>query len=288
MNPEAVPNETTHSAEETDIPLHQMLRDAMNNQHVSNLRLAKAAGVSEGTIRNLLREEAGPDAVGPQAHVLKRVANILGLDELRVFQAAGFISKERIAFNISVRAEYLALRFDKLPTDKQELLLGMLNSLEKVSGIASPSEDIQDVLAEVRKLQKQFPMFKDRRFVLTDRLGRFLGSAFGKLTNDTVETITAGAVLERLQLLFRNDAAQHVSAESLRVVMSHTNVSVALNALLPHKNIPSNVEKLYWLIYPENKELEALDAETLRAIEALWLLLLRVSGSSQHSNVEEL
>jgi transcriptional regulator with XRE-family HTH domain len=269
-----------------DAPLHQLIRDAMNNRRMSNNSLAKAAGVSEGTIRNMLKEQTDPDAAGPQAHVLKRVANILELDELRVFQAAGFISKDRVISSISIRAEYLAMRFDKLPPDQQELLMGMLNSLEKVSGIPSPSEEIQDVLAEIRKLQKQFPMFKERRFVLTDRLGRLLGSAVGKLTNDTVETITEGAVLERLQILFRNEVAQPISAEILHAVMGHPNVTVALNVLLPHKNIPSNVEKFYWLIHPENKPLEALDEDTLHAIEALWTLLVRISRSSQHGDAE--
>ncbi len=59
--------------------------------------------------------------------------------------------------------------------------------------------------------------------------------------------------------------------------MSHSNVTVALNALLPHKNMPFNVEKMYWLIYPENKEFEALNGKTFQAIDALWLLLFRTS-----------
>jgi len=40
---------------------------------------------------------------------------------------------------------------------------------------------------------------------------------------------------------------------------------------------------LYWLIFPENKSIEDLDEETLRAIEALWLLLVRVSNGQQHA-----
>jgi len=270
----------------SDIPLHALIREAMDRRGMSNLGLAKAAGVSEGTIRNLLREEFDPDATGPKAHVLKQVAEILELDDLRVFQAAGYIRKDHLESHLSLRAEFLATRFDKLPADKQELLLGMLASLEKVSGIPSPSEEVRDVLDEIRKLRKQFPIFKERRFVLTDRLGRFLGSAFGKLTNETIEGMAEDAILSRLEMLFRRDLTQPLTRERIRQVLAHPHATVALNALLPHKNIPSNAEKLYWLIYPENKELEFLDQETLSAIEALWLLLVRVSGLSIHETAE--
>ena len=269
-----------------DLPLHQMIREAMDRRGMSNNALAKAAGVSEGTIRNLLRDEVNPDATGPKAHVLKQVAEIMELDDLRVFQAAGYIRKDHLESHLTLQAEFLATRFDKLPADKQELLMGMLTSLEKVSGIASPSETVQDVLDEVRKLRKQYPLFQERRFVLTDRLGRFLGGAVGKLTNDTVETICEGAVLDRLQVLFRRDLAQPITRDIVRRVVAHSNATVALNALLPHKNIPSNIEKLYWLIFPENKSIEDLDEETLRAIEALWLLLVRVSNGQQHEIAE--
>jgi transcriptional regulator with XRE-family HTH domain len=269
-----------------DLPLHEMIREAMDRRGMSNNALAKASGVVEGTIRNLLREEGNPDATGPKAHVLKQVAEVLELDDLRVFQAAGYIRKDRLESHLSLRAEFLATRFDKLPADKQELLLGMLTSLEKMSGIASPSETVQDVLDEVRKLRKQYPLFNTRRFVLTDRLGRFLGGAMGKLTNDTIETICEDAVLERLQVLFRRDLSQPISRDILRRVVSHTSATVALNALLPHKNIPSNIEKLYWLIFPENKSLEDLDEDTRNAIEALWRLLVRIGTPQQHEGAE--
>lgn len=258
--------------------LSQILREALDRRGMSNLALAKAAGVSEGTIRNLLREEFDPDATGPKAHVLKQIAEILELDDLRLFQAAGYIRREHLESHLSLRAEFLATRFDKLPDDKQELLLGMLASLEKVSGIPSPSQEVQDVLDEIRNLRKRFPMFRERRFVLTDRLGRFLGGTLGKLTNDTIESLSEGSVLDRLQLLFRKDSKHPITRELIRQVLAHPNATVALNALLPHKNIPSNVEKLFWLLHPENKDLETLDEETLRGVEALWLLLIQVTG----------
>jgi transcriptional regulator with XRE-family HTH domain len=262
----------------TDPTLSAMIREAMDRRGMSNLALAKAAGVSEGTIRNLLRDDIDPDATGPKAHVLKNVAEALELDDLRVFQAAGYIRKDRLESHLSVRAEFLATRFDKLPPDKQELLLGMLASLEKVSGIPSPSEEVQDVLDEVRKLRKRFPLFKERRFVLTDRLGRFLGGALGKLTHETIESLSEDGVLNRLEVLFRRDLSQPITRERIRQIVNHPNAVVALNALLPHKNIPTNIEKLYWLLYPDIRDIEALGEETLQSIEALWLLLVKVSG----------
>ncbi len=272
----------------TQESLSQIIRAAMDRQHISGNMLAQAAGVSEGTIRNLLRENDDPDAAGPQALVLKAVCQVLGLDEIRTFQAAGFLSPDQLIPHISTQAEYLAVRFDRLPGDKQELLLGMLESLEKLSGILSPGDEVRDVLEEVRALRLKHPLFKERRLVLTDRLGRFLGGALGKLTHQTVEDLTLGSVIERLGTLYRNAPLppQTITEENVLAVVNHPNAAVALNALLPRKNIPSNIEKLFWLIHPENKELEYLDAETLSAIEDLWELLVRVSHAPPHENTK--
>ena len=258
--------------------LAQMIRQAMDRQNISGNMLAQAAGVSEGTIRNLLKDNTDPEATGPQGLVLKAVCNVLGLDELRVFQAAGFLSPDWLGSDLSVNAEYLAIRFDRLPTDKQELLLGMLDSLEKVSGIMSPGVEVRELLDAVRQLRVTHPMFKERRLALTDHMARFLGSALGKLTNETIDDIVLVSVVEQLSALFKGTVSgDQIRREFVLSVVNHPHSGIVLNVLLPRKSIPSNVEKLYWLIYQVQ---ESPDSEKKQAVKDLWALLLRASQAN--------
>ena len=260
--------------------LRQLLREAMSRQGLSGNMLAQAAGVSEGTIRNLLKENTDPDATGPQALVLKAVCNVLGLDEIRVFQVAGFLSPDRLTPHISANAEYLAVRFDRLPADKQELLMGMVESLEKLSGIESPGSEVRNILEAVRQIRQAHPMYQEHRLAITDRLGRFFGGALGKLTNQTVEDLALTSVVDQLQKLYAADPAHAaIDAELVLNAVNHPHAAIVLNALLPKKTIPSNVEKLFWLIYPAS---EAPSAEKQQAVKDLWELLLHVSVAKKH------
>src|SRR5579864_411044 len=267
-----------------EVLLSQIIREAMDRQNFSGNMLAQAAGVSEGTIRNLLKETSDPDAAGPQAVVLRAVCNVLDLDEIRVFQAAGFLSPDRLTPHISTNAEYLALRFDQLPADKQELLMGMLESLEKLSRIQAPGVEVRELLEEVRQLRQKYPMYKEHRLAITDRLGRFFGGALGKLTNQTVEDLALASVVEQLRALYSDEPAPAMIDHGVIVgVVNHPHVTVVLNALLPRKNIPSNVEKLFWLIYPAS---ETPEAEKKQAAKDLWELLLRASSVEKHKDAK--
>ncbi|MHB8628881.1 MAG: helix-turn-helix domain-containing protein [Aggregatilineales bacterium] len=126
---------SANAAGREPLALHQIIREAMALQHISRNRLAQAAGVSEGTIRNLLKENDTPGATGPQGLVLKAVCAVLDIAPIRVFQAAGFLSPNRFTPKFSVRAEILAKRFDRLPSAQQAVLLSLLEWLEKASGL---------------------------------------------------------------------------------------------------------------------------------------------------------
>jgi hypothetical protein len=269
---------------QTQPTLSQLIREAMSRQSISGNMLAQAAGVSEGTIRNLLRENTDPDATGPQALVLKAVCSVLGLDEIRIFQAAGFLNPDRLTPHISANAEYLAVRFDRLPPDKQELLMGMVESLEKLSGIDSPGSVARDLLEAVRELRQTHPMYQEHRLAITDRLGRFFGGALGKLTNQTVEDLALNSVVAQLQTLYSDDPAHTaIDSELVLSAVNHPHAAIALNALLPKKTIPSNVEKLFWLIYPAS---ESPSTEQQEAVKDLWELLVRTSAVKKHNNTK--
>jgi len=262
--------------------LSQLIREAMSRQNISGNMLAQAAGVSEGTIRNLLRENTDPDATGPQALVLRAVCSVLGLDEIRVFQSAGFLSPDRLTPHISANAEYLAVRFDRLPQDKQELLMGMVESLEKLSGIDSPGSEVREILEAVRQLRQAHPIFQEHRRAITDRLGRFFGGALGKLTNQTVEDLALSSVVDQLRTLYSDDPAYTAIDPDLMLrVANDPQAVIALNALLPRKNIVSNVEKLFWLMYPAS---ESPTAENQQAVKDLWEILRRASSAEKHDD----
>lgn len=215
--------------------------------------------------------------------MLKAVCDVLGLNDIRVFQAAGFLSPSEETSDLSFAAEYLARRFDRLPHDKQEILWGTLESLEKISGLVAPGEEIGDVLQAAHDLRKKHPIFKDRRLALGDYMGRVLGSALFKLSRQTVPEVALGAAITRLRALYRNDSTQVLSAKFVSAVVNHPKAAMILNVLLPHKTVTSPGEKLYWLLHPDNTAFEYLDKATLTAFEDLWKLLVQVSYAPSRS-----
>ncbi|HML23764.1 MAG TPA: hypothetical protein PKD09_19060 [Aggregatilinea sp.] len=99
----------------------------MNEQQHNNVSLAELAGVSEGVIRNLLKYGVDPKAKDPDARTLRKVADALGVNSVRLFRLAGYIPPAPDAN--SVRAEYLADVFDDLPPEKQDAVMGVLEAM---------------------------------------------------------------------------------------------------------------------------------------------------------------
>lgn len=107
--------------------LGQLIADLMNQKNHSNRSLAAVAGVSDTAIRNLLKFGLEANAKDPDARTLRRVADALGVDALKLFRLAGYVPPQRDAF--SVRAEYLAETFDELPPEKQDAVLGVIEAM---------------------------------------------------------------------------------------------------------------------------------------------------------------
>lgn len=107
--------------------LGRFVADLMQEQGHNNSSLAEVAGVSESVIRNLLKHGIEPKAKDPDARTLRKVADALGIDSLKLFRLTGYIPPAPDAN--SVRAEYLADVFDDLPPEKQDAVMGVLEAM---------------------------------------------------------------------------------------------------------------------------------------------------------------
>lgn len=107
--------------------LGYFVADLMEQRHHNNSSLAQAAGVSESAVRNLLKVGRDPRAKDPDARTLRRVADALDVDPLKLFRLAGYIPAQ--ADQISVRAEYLGTLFDRMPPENQAAVLSLFEAL---------------------------------------------------------------------------------------------------------------------------------------------------------------
>jgi|GEM_PF-1153574 transcriptional regulator with XRE-family HTH domain len=131
--------------------LGRFIADLMQKQKHNNSSLAQLAGVSESAVRNLLKVGIDPRAKDPDAHTLRKVADALGVDPLKVFRLAGYIPSG--AEIISVRAEYLGVLFDQLAPEKQDAILSLYEALSTTSpakgSIQSMRQASSDALAGI-------------------------------------------------------------------------------------------------------------------------------------------
>jgi hypothetical protein len=129
--------------------LGAFVADLMNKQQHNNVSLAETADVSEGVIRNLLKHGIDPKAKDPDARTLRKVADALGVDAVKLFRLAGYIPPAPDAN--SVRAEYLADVFDNLPPEKQDAVMGVLEAMaepqREKSAIQEMRRSAHDALA---------------------------------------------------------------------------------------------------------------------------------------------
>jgi len=113
----------THSAN----TLGRFVADLMQKHQHNNSSLAQTAGVSESAVRNLLKVGLDARAKDPDGRTLRKVADALAVDPLKLFRLAGYIPAE--ADTISVRAEYLGVLFDRMPSEKQDAVLSLFEAL---------------------------------------------------------------------------------------------------------------------------------------------------------------
>jgi len=260
--------------------LGQFIRNAMTDQQLSLNKLAEAAGVGVSTIANLLNQGTQHAHSGIHPFVLRKVAEVLDLDQVLLFQVAGYLAAEDIEHPLSLEATYLAVCFDTLSTEQQRLLLDMTHSLMASSGIPRRGVRIRELLTQAELLRQQHPLFRQYPFGIRREMGRIIGN----LTHTTTREILMSGVTERIQGALQTDSPPRlISAYEIEQTLRSPDVAIVLNALLPRKEIPTSPEKLYWLVHDSQTAGRRLADLPQRyepyreAIRDLWKLLESVA-----------
>lgn len=256
--------------------LSGFLKEVLEQRHLSGNQLAQLAGISEGSVRNLLKQGVEDEVSGPHPLVLKAICQALQLDEIYVFQLAGYLSEASSTKTISPAAEYFGQRFDGLPPRQQKQLWETLAALEQSAGILPPSENTRYLLEQLRTLQKEHPMLKSRKFSLKDELGRVIGN----VTHTSTPALIRKMTLERLHDATNLPPTLAWTDAFYDEVIGNPDVTMALNVLLPRKDISTPQEKLFWLVHPSgtlDKRFSLLADEYQQGIRALGELLVDIA-----------
>lgn len=105
-----------------------IVQDLMKKQGYTVESLAAAASVPVEIIRDLQKYGIDPRARAPKAPTLRRVAQALGVDPLRLFQGAGYIVTGGPV--PSSRSEYFRTTFDSLSEAAQEQVIRLIVQLK--------------------------------------------------------------------------------------------------------------------------------------------------------------
>lgn len=252
-------------------PFGDELRAYLKRMNLSNTEFGRRVNLSESTIRNLLRIGVDPKAPEPQASVLLKVCSYTGIDPLYAFQRVyNFVADPQLLTE-NEDMEYLLLSYNLFSDDKRSILLSLIDSLWKSNELSNQldQQQIKVIAGSVHKFVEQYPAIAQRRFSIVDQLGQKIGSLFPNYTE--AEALAMCAM--RLSKLAKDDASlEFTTSEEIAEVLAHPKVNIVINALLPRKSVPTNTQKLYWLLYFKSNDpgTERLSPEEKLALIALW------------------
>src|SRR5258708_2699275 len=111
--------------------LGEYLERALQQRSMSGNELSELAGISQGTVRNLLKQGDTASVPGPHPKKLKAVCEVLNLDQVRAFQLAGYISPDDTdVFQAEdEHSQSIIDLFAMLSPDKQATTLAQLTEL---------------------------------------------------------------------------------------------------------------------------------------------------------------
>ncbi len=185
--------------------LGRFVADLMEKHQHNNSSLAQTAGVSESAVRNLLKVGLVASAKDPDGRTLRKIAHALGVDPLKLFRLAGYIPSS--ADKISVRAEYLGVLFDRMPSEKQDAVLSLFEALadrpQAKSNVQAMRQEMKNVLAGIdlalpgalriaaNRLITQYQMIEPQDIDRIDPAAQVFGTDWERLPEDTRERIKA-------------------------------------------------------------------------------------------------
>ena len=106
--------------------LGYFLSRILAERNMTNRDLARGAGVSDSVIGNLLKHGSDEKAKDPDPRTLRAVADFLGINPTHLFVLTGYLPPQG---SISVRAQMIGEAFDRMPLDRQNALLGVVEAL---------------------------------------------------------------------------------------------------------------------------------------------------------------
>lgn len=237
------------------------LRRTLDTQQISNNSLAHATGIAEGTVRNLLRYGMDADAPAPHPHTLRAVAEFLHLNPTYLFRLAGYITDEDVLSSLSPVAEYVGQRFDALRPDQQKMVLDILGTLEKSNGLPNYGAVILDSIAAGKTLRQ-------RHLTRLEWLDLKISDLLGIRTDQ----LMLSGIQRRLRDLFPDET---FTFDDIQKVADHPVAMAIMSVLLPRKDLPRGLDKLYYLTwFDQDRE---VPAATRDAIIDTWDALQRAA-----------
>lgn len=265
----------------------KILKLILEEHNLSGNALAKASGISEGSVRKLMRLGTGTEDVTIQVEILAAVCRTLSLDLIEAMRLVYGIDAQAGTSHYSLEALSMAYVYDQLTEDAQKMLRNTVNMLAKEQGIRSPSKQVLDILKAVEKLQEAHPVLTNRRYELIGKLGRFLG----RLTPEMTYNAMIRLLLSDLKLLYPDNSDLIPKDEAMLLnIIDHPLNNIALNALLPENGFRNSLERLSWLFnlttHP-SKDVENMSPEEVAALRALWEFVVENRYSNSKETLEE-
>lgn len=93
----------------------------------------------------------------------------------------------------------------------------------------------------VRELRKEFAFFRTPTIALKDQIARAVGKPMGLMPDEGM----ARGIARRFHDVFNDTALTAFTAEQIMEMVQHPGVSFVLNLLLPRKEIPGALGRLY-------------------------------------------
>jgi transcriptional regulator with XRE-family HTH domain len=243
---------------EEQITLGGFIERVLHERHLSGNALAQAVGIAEGSVRNLLKYGREPNVPAPGPQTLRAIADFLQIEPLWLYQLADYLPRQRR--EIGFLGEYVGRRFEALPPDNQAVLLNLLAALEGAGVGSAYGEMLTKRLPEARQ-------FRQRHLTWFEQMDRRIAQFFGIYSED----LMLRSIHRRLSRLF-----PAITPDDIARVAKHPMAMAFLGILLSRKDMPSGLEKLYYVtVYEEDK---FLPTEEEQMIHDTWELLASVAN----------
>ncbi|MCP4247479.1 MAG: hypothetical protein GY778_10565, partial [bacterium] len=173
------------------------------------------------------------EAPGAKPQTLRGIAEFLGVDTTVLFQLAGYLTQEDLERPIGALGAYVGARVEALSPDQQTMILDVIGTLEKTSGLPSYGAAILAYLPAGKSLRQRHLTWAQ---AVDRRVARLL-----RLPSDE---LFLASIQRRLHVLMPGDT---VRQEQMVRVAGHPVCMAVMSVLLPRTDIPTGLEKLYYL-----------------------------------------